>query len=66
MIVDHQRLLGRSIRNLHLLITLWAAIQGMHGHEGVHFRSLQATWPNKIDAILVAIPGGSSAESLTT
>lgn len=33
--LDHKGCWGGHIRDLHLLVTLWAAIQGMHWHEGL-------------------------------
>ena len=43
---------GEITSGMYICLWLWAAVKGMHVHKGtsVHLRSLQATWPNKIDA----------------
>lgn len=48
--IGYQCCRGRHIRNLHLLVTLQAAIQGLclHDRAGVSVRPLLATWPNKM------------------
>ena len=43
---------GEITSGTYICLWLWAAMKGMNVHKGtsVHLRSLQATWPNKIDA----------------
>lgn len=63
---DHKGCWGSHVRDFHLLVTLWAIIQGMHLHGASVsiLRSLQATWTNKMD-VKVAIPWNSLVKFLT-
>lgn len=65
-IVDHKDYWWSHIRNLYLLVTLQAAISRVLLHERANFnlRSLQASWPNKMD-VKATIPWSDLAKLST-